>query len=235
MENQPAIKGDLYLQVRQKTERILAKKRNSFKKEELGDWYAKRCRKYADRNEATFIAKFFETLKSKGRNVQVLGKDDQAEDKPIWDERMWEEDGLDVNISQPFLRESLPRIDSEGKKVLQSFLNRHERIKNPTADRVYGVAEDAFAEEENTVNNMYNKFAGLSPGLYHVGLIFEFGRDKSVEEVEAQCARGSAAAVQAACEIRLAAGENIMQDGADLACVIYSFAVTPSIAHLSIH
>lgn len=148
---------------------------------------------------------------------------------------MWEEDGLDVNISQPFLRESFPRINTEGKKVLQNFLNRHERIKNPTPDRVYGVAEDAFTEEENTVNNMYNKFAGLSPGLYHVGLIFEFGRDKSMEEVEAQCARGGAAAVHAARETRLAAEENIMQDGADLACVIYSFAVTPSVAHLSIH
>lgn len=124
---------------------------------------------------------------------------------------MWEEDGLDVNISQAFLRKSLPRIDIEGKKVLQNFLKRHERITNPTSDRVYGVvAEDAFTEEENTVNNMYNKFAGLSPGLYHVGLIFEFGRDKSMEEVEAQCARGGAVAIYAAREIRLAAGENIM-------------------------
>lgn len=124
---------------------------------------------------------------------------------------MWEEDGLDVNISQAFLRKLLSRIDIEGNKVLQNFLKRHERIKNPTSDRVYGVvAEDAFTEEENTVNNMYNKFAGLSPGLYHVGLIFEFGRDKSMEEVEARCARGGAAAVHAAREIRLAAGENIM-------------------------
>ena len=76
---------------------------------------------------------------------------------------MWEEDGLDVNISQPFLRESLPRIDTEGKKVLQNFLNRHERIKNPTPDRVYGVADDAFTEEENTVNNMYNKSPAWLP------------------------------------------------------------------------
>ncbi|KAL9129306.1 MAG: hypothetical protein Q9217_002217 [Psora testacea] len=180
-------------------------------------------RKYAHRNEQTFIIEYFWPLMGKGRHVEGP------------EERPWKKDGLDINSSQPFLREALPKVDAKKDKLLERLLSRHERVKNPVPDVLYGLSKESFSDAEETVNKLLNVYTGISSGIRHPAVIVEFKTGDSIEEVEAQCARAGAALVNSTRQLLVAAGENILTPGADVRTPLFSFAFVPSLAQLSIH
>ncbi|KAL9123658.1 MAG: hypothetical protein Q9217_006931 [Psora testacea] len=191
--------------------------------------------KYKTRSEQTFIEIFFLPLTQGSRNVPV--KDDNGNDteNPFWRERAWAEDGMDINICQPFLRNSLPKVDTKDDKNYKKLLDSHEQIKNPNPDRCYGLTEQAFTTEELRINHLLHKYTGISHGIYHPSIVIEFGLHKSTIELEGQCARGGAALVNAVRSVRSAAGEDIMAGGADQDSLIYTFAISGEIAYLHVN
>lgn len=133
------------------------------------------------------------------------------------------------------MRGSLPKLETGGNKIFENLLKTHDRIKSPALDRAYGYHKSAFSPREYDVIRMFNRYTGISEGVWLSGVIIEFGREKSMATVEAQCARGAAALANAGCQMRIAALDVVSQGGADLDTVVYSFTVTQSNVHLSTH
>ena len=142
---------------------------------------------------------------------------------------------MDKNCSGRFMRGSLPKLKTGGNKIFENLLKTHDRIKNPAPDRAYRYHKLAFSPREYDVIRMFNRYTGISEGVWLPEVIIEFGREKSMATVEAQYARGAAALANVGYQMRIAAGDVVSQGGADLDMVVYSFAVTLSNVHLSTH
>lgn len=213
----------------------LARERHSPEKYAKADEFSALAGKYKARSEQTFIEMFFLPLTRHARNVRIEDGDGNDVEHPLWTERPWAEDGLDINVCQPFLRGSLPKVDTRGDKNWQKLLDTHERIKNPCPDRCYGLAQEAFTMEEFRINCSLHKYTGISKGIFHPSIAIEFGLSKPIKELEGQCARGGAALVNAVRHVGLAGGEKIMAQGADRESLIYTFAMSGDIAYLHVH
>ena len=190
---------------------------------------------YRTRNEQTFIELFFLQVTHRSRNVLVNDNDQNDAEHLVWKERTFADDGMDMNICQPFQRNSLPKVSTTDDRSKQKLLDSLPRIKNPVPDRCYGLTENSFSQEELSINRLLQKFTGISCGIYHPSVVIEFGLKKPIEELEGQCARGGAALVNAVRSLRSTAGESVMADGADQDSTIYSFAITGHIAYLHVN
>ena len=235
MENLAIKSTDAYRAVMETSNVRIARGRHSPEKDTKAGDFEILAAKYKTRSEQTFIEMFFLPLTQGSRNVLVEDDSGNKTENPFWKERAWADDGMDINICQPFLRNSLPKVDTRGDKNYKKLLDSHERIKNPNPDRCYGLAEDAFTTEELRINHLLHKYIGISHGIYHPSIVIEFGLHKSITELEGQCARGGAALVNAIRSVRSAAGEDIMVDGADQDSMIYTFAISGEIAYLHVN
>ena len=235
MNDGPIQKTEAYRSVMQVSEERIAPKRNSPEKDaKAGDWKSLAA-KYKLHSEQTFIEMFFLAVSKNERNVKVTNNDGTVIDNPLWQERSYMADGMDINVCQPFQRGSLPKVDPQGNPYYKELLKLSERVKNPVPDRCYGLDADTFSPEEMHINRLWNIHTGISPRIYHPAIAMEFGLHKDNTELEAQCARGGAALVNAVRSVRSAAGENIMNQGADKDCIIYTFAIRGEIAYLHIN
>ena len=235
MEDEPVQSTEAYRSIIQASEERIGPKRYSLEKDaKAGDWKSLAA-KYKVRSEQTFIEMFFLAVSQKTRNVQVKNNDNTVTDNPLWQERSYMDDGMDINICQPFQRGSLPKVDPRGNKIYKKLLESYTRIKNPVPDRCYGLAEKVFTSEEMHINRLLNIHTGISPLIYYPAIAIEFGLHKDTIELEAQCARGGAALVNALRSVRSAAGENIMTQGADQDSVIYTFAIKGEVAYLHVN
>ena len=235
MEDEPIQSTEAYRSVIQASEERIAPKRHSPKKDAEASEWKSLAAMYKVRSEQTFIEMFFLAVSQKTRNVQVKNNDGTVTDNPLWQERSYMDDGMDINVCQPFQRGSLPKVDPQGNKTYKKLLESHARIKNPIPDRCYGLAEKVFTSEEMHINRLLNIHTGISPLIYHPSIAIEFGLHKDTVELEAQCARGGAALVNALRSVRSAAGENIMTQGADQDSVIYTFAIKGEVAYLHVN
>ena len=235
MEDLAISSTEAYRLVMEASNARIVRERCSPEKDAKAGEYKVLAANYKTRSEQTFIEMFFLPLTQGSRNVPV--KDDSANEteNPFWRERAWADDGMDINICQPFLRNSLPKVDTKGDKNYKKLLDSHERIKNPNPDRCYGLAKQAFSTEELRINHLLHKYIGISHGIYHPSIVIEFGLHKSITELEGQCARGGAALVNAVRSVRSAAGEDIMAEGADQDSLIYTFAISGEIAYLHVN
>lgn len=235
MQDDPIQSTEAYRSVMQASEERIASQRHSPEKEaKAGDWKSLAA-KYKVRSEQTFIEMFFLAVSQPTRNIQVKNDDGTVTENPLWQERSYMDDGMDINVCQPFQRGSLPKVDPQGNKIYKKLLESHARIKNPVPDRCYGLAEKVFTSEEMHINNLLNSYTGISPLIYHPAIAIEFGLHKDTTELEAQCARGGAALVNALRSVRSAAGENIMTQGADQDSIIYTFAIKGEVAYLHVN
>ena len=235
MENLAIKSTDAYRVVMEVSNARIARERCSPDKDAKASDFEVLAAKYKTRSEQTFIEMFFLPLTQGSRNVLVKDDSGNETENPFWRERAWADDGMDINICQPFLRNSLPKVDTKGDKNYKKLLDSHERIKNPNPDRCYGLAEQAFTTEELRFNHLLHKYIGISHGIYHPSIVIELGLHKSITELEGQCARGGAALVNAVPSVRSAAGEDIMVGGADQDSLVYSFAISGEIAYLHVN
>ena len=231
-----AIKStDAYRVVMEVSNARIARERCSPDKNAKSGEFEDLADEYKTRSEQTFIEMFFLPLTQGSRNVPVKDGSGNETENLFWRERAWADDGMDINICQPFLRGSLPKVDTKGDKNYKKLLDSHERIKNPNPDRCYGLHKRAFSTEELRINHLLHKYIGISNGIYHPSIVIEFGLHKSITELEGQCARGGAALVNAVRSIRSAAGEDIMVGGADQDSLIYTFAISSEAAFLHVN
>ncbi len=235
MENLAIKSTEAYHVVMEASNARITRERCSPDKDTKADEFEVLAAKYKTRSEQTFIEMFFLPLTQGSRNVLVKDDSGSETENPFWRERAWADDGMDINVCQPFLRKSLPKVDTKGDKNYKKLINSHEQIKNPIPDRCYGLAEQAFTTEELRINHLLHKYIGISHGIYHPSIVIEFGLHKSVTELEGECARGGAALVNAVRSVRAAAGEDIMVGGADQDSLIYSFAISGEIAYLHVN
>lgn len=235
MEDEPIQSSEAYRSIIQASEERIAPKRHSPEKDAKSCDWKSLAAMYKVRSEQTFIEMFFLAVSQNTRNVQVKNDDGTVTDNPLWQERSYMDDGMDINVCQPFQRGSLPKVDPQGNKIYKKLLESHARIKNPVPDRCYGLAEKVFTSEEMHINRLLNIHTGISPLIYHPAIAIEFGLHKDTIELEAQCARGGAALVNALRSVRSAAGENIMTPGADQDSIIYTFAIKGEVAYLHIN
>ena len=235
MEDEAISSTEAYRLVMEASTARIARERCSPDKDAKADEYKVLAKNYRTRSEQTFIEMFFLPLTQGSRNVPVIDDNNNETENPFWRERAWADDGMDINICQPFLRGSLPKVDTKGDKNYKKLLDSHERIKNPNPDRCYGLAKPAFSTEELRINHLLHKYIGISNGIYHPSIIIEFGLHKSITELEGQCARGGAALVNAVRSVRSTAGENIMAEGADQDSLIYTFAISGEMAYLHVN
>ena len=235
MEDEAISSTEAYRVVMEASNARIARERCSPHKDAKASEYKALAAMYKTRSEQTFIEMFFLPLTQGSRNVQIKDDIDNETENSLWGERAWADDGMDINRCQPFLRNSLPKVDTKGDKNYKKLLNSHERIKNPNPDRCYGLAEQAFTTEELRINHLLYKYTGISHGIYYPSIIIEFGFHQSITELECQCARGGAALVNAVRSVRSTAGEDIMVGGADLHSLIYCFAISGEIAYLHVN
>ena len=235
MENLAIKSTDAYRAVMETSNVRIARGRHSPEKDAKAGSFEVLAAKYKTRSEQTFIERFFLPLTQGSRNILVKDDSGNETENPFWKERAWADDGRDINTCQPFLRKSLPKVDTKGDKNYKKLLDSHERIKNPNPDRCYGLAEETFTIEERRINYLLHKYIGISHGIYHPSIVIEFGLHKSITELEGQCARGGAALVNAVRSVRSAAGEDIMVDGADQDSLIYTFAISGEISYLYVN
>ena len=235
MENLAIKSTEAYRVVMEASNARIARERCSPDKDTKAGEFEVLAAKYKSRGEQTFIEMFFLPLTQGSRNVLLKDDSGNETENPFWRERAWADDGMDFNICQPFLRNSLPKIDTKGDKNYKKLVDSHERIKNPNPDRCYGLAEQAFTTEELRINHLLHKYIGISHGIYHPSIVIEFGLHKSITELEGQCARGGAALVNVVRSVRSAAGEDIMVGGVDQDSLIYTFAISGEIAYLHVN
>ena len=235
MDNLAIKSTDAYRAVMETSNVRIARGRHSPEKVAKAGSFELLAAKYKTRSEQTFIERFFLPLTQGSRNILIKDDSGKEIENPIWKERDWDDDGIDINTCQPFLRNSLPKVDTRGDKNYKKLLDSHERIKNPNPDRCYGLAEETFTMKERRINYLLHKYIGISNGIYHPSIVIEFGLHKSITDLEAQCARGGAALVNAVRSVRLAAGEDIMIDGADQDSLIYTFAISGETAYLHVN
>lgn len=235
IEDQAIKSTEAYQAVMEISQARISRERHSPEKAAKASDYELLAAEYKERNEQTFIEMFFLPLMQRVRNVEVINDKGINTDNPWWEERAWADDGLDINVSRPFLRQSLPKVDTKDNRNLKKLLESHERIKNPVPDRCYALSQKAFTTEENQINLLLHKYTGISAGIFNPSVIIEFGMSKPILELEGQCARGGAALVNAFRCVRSAADENIMAPGADQDSLIYSFAITGVAACLFVH
>ncbi len=235
MENLAIKSTDAYRVVTEVSNTRIARERCSPDKDAKAGEFKMLAAKYKTRSEQTFIEMFFLPLTQGSRNVLVKDDSDTKTENPFWRERAWANNRMDINICQPFLQNSLLKVDTRGDKNYKKLLNSHKRIKNPNPNRYYGLAKQAFTIEELRINHLLHKYIGISHGIYHPSIIIEFGLHKSITELEGQCARGGAALVNAVRSVQSATGEDIMVGGADQDSLVYTFAISSEIAYLHVN
>lgn len=233
INNKKAEKG--YPQILERAEAIVHRDRNSIMKadSEKKLWDTRETYGNGERNEDTFMKHFWGKLIRDEREVE----DDDASDliKPTWKALAWEHCHLDDNWNREFRKGSIPEVDIAGDKVWAKLLNTCERVKNPKPDIAYGLSQDAFTDAENRVNASYFKEASISPGILFPGLVVEGKTAGIMEIVECQCARGGSALVNAMRQFRQVSGVSISKPGADLDTFVFSIALVPTLANLSVH
>lgn len=126
-------------------------------------------------------------------------------------------------------------IDTKDDPVATRILAAHDRIKKPQPGVCYGLDEGAFTEAELKVNGLYNKYAGISNGIWHPGAIVEAKTAGIIELAEFQCARGGAALVSAMRELLDRSGADVSTPGADTKSAVFSVALVPTCANIHVH
>ncbi|KAL9099178.1 MAG: hypothetical protein Q9163_005284 [Psora crenata] len=229
MEDQTARNSPEFKDVEARAKDLLARERHSplVGGESNEYWFNKQQKIKVDRNEQTFREEFWRPFVGRNRNV----KEDEGS---MWIKRAWEKDGLDVNGSQRFHIESLPRVETGGDMSLAKLLKAHERVKTPEPDYTYALDSSFFTPAEKTTILRYHKWAGISKGVRFPSVIVEF-KQTDLHSARAQCARGGAALIHANRQLISATGQNIYQLGTDTSTVVYSFAITYDIAKLQVH
>ncbi|KAL9102562.1 MAG: hypothetical protein Q9163_002312 [Psora crenata] len=181
---------------------------------------------YVNRNEQTFRDQFFIPFTSPERNV--------SKDGETYLPRRFADDGLDCNSNQPFVRGSLPKINTHRHKSWQRLLNTHARIKNPVPDFCWGYSTEVLTRDEEIICLLYNRYTGISSGIWNPSVLAEF-KQWDLKSAKAQCARGGAALVNTNRQLALAMGKDIHELGADKESIVYSFAVAHETAQCFVH
>ncbi|KAL9039960.1 MAG: hypothetical protein Q9180_002212 [Flavoplaca navasiana] len=232
---------ETYPQIMTVAQQLLEKDRHSPPptKEQLAQIEYTR-KKYASRNETTFVKKFFGIFHSVKREVSV--QRDNLMIPAEWETRDWEDDGLDENDDKLLRDGSVPSIvpTSEAQKLL---LNDLPRISNPKPDILYGYDLASFTEEEALVNASYKKIASISEGIAHPFFDIEVKTGGDFEEAVDVACTGGAAMVQAHRRLQALVistdsktkGPTNNKPYADTSTMAYSMVLMPFVACIYVH
>ena len=191
----------------------------------------------AIRNESTWINKFWPALINTERNVQRRDEDGSPLDYGLWEAVAWEKSFLDSNWDCDLRTDSVPKLETNDPNV-QLLLDSLPRITNPRPDIAFGLAPEAFSEEEDVINDRYQMYAQVSQGIYHPWLLVETKTTSgTIEDVENQCCRGGAAFVAAARTMIHDADPDAARSsrGADFQSIAFSVALVPTLANIFCH
>ena len=127
-----------------------------------------------------------------------------------WIEAAWQENHLKSNWRAHFARRSVPPIRDP---ALQVLVLHAPPVKNPKPTLTYGLQRNAFAIDEQHVNNTYG--AALSSNMDHPFFIVEaYSVEESMEKAEHRCAPGGAAMVRLKRKFDILAGGTYVEEEA---------------------
>ncbi|KAL8884140.1 MAG: hypothetical protein Q9215_007747 [Flavoplaca cf. flavocitrina] len=193
-------------------------------------------KKYASRNETTFVQKFFGVFNTVKREVSV--QRDNLNLPAEWESRDWEQDGLDENDDKLLRDGSVPIIvpTGEAQKLILSDL---PRISNPKPDILYGYDLASFTEDEALINAKYKNIASISEGIAHPFFDVEVKTGGDFEEAVGVACTGGAAMVQAHRRLQaLVVSTDSKTKGStyvDTSTMAYSMVLMPFIACIYVH
>lgn len=134
----------------------------------------------------------------------------------FWTSKSWDPDGLDESWNMEFRKDSLPKLDVTNNPAAKLLIEQNERVKNPKPDTCYGVRKDFFTKEEEAINNVYARWAGISKHIRHPAFAVEGRPYQTSDEVQAQCCRGGTALVYATRNMVEASGIDNLRPGPDM-------------------
>ncbi|KAL8659934.1 MAG: hypothetical protein Q9202_006889 [Teloschistes flavicans] len=193
---------------------------------------------YMDSNEDTFMVKWWGKLFKDERHVKTMEEGSPAAtdlNQDFWTSKSWDLDGLDESWNLEFRKDSLPQLDVTNNPAAKLLIEQNERVKNPKPDICYGVRKDFFTEQEEAINNLYARYAGISKHIRHPAFEVEGKLYQTADEVQAQCCRGGTALVYATRKMVEASGVNILRSGPDMDTFVFSLALIPNLATLYMH
>ena len=223
---------DRYPKVMEFSQHIVKMQRQSAMKDESARNLLKVRKNYGDRNENTFLHKFWSKLIREERDKATEFGTDLL--PSAWEKSQWDKDDLDDSWNQPFKRNSIPQVDTSGDEPLKQLLDKNPRIKNPQPDIVYGLTEKCFSQPGKRANELYDAQTGISKGIRHPFFFVEAKTNGIMGLVECQCARGGSALVSSVRQLIAASGIDTAP-GADLTSAVFSLALIPVAAKLYIH
>jgi hypothetical protein len=204
---------------------IVTGDRLSSMKPESQEKFMKNRAKLITGNESTLVSKLMPILVRDSRTVNSQG--DLVRD--------WDHDNLDANDNQEFIRGFVPIPDVRQDQVLAKLLEKSPGMKNPKPDITYGLAPEAFTEEELVANETYAPITGISPRILHPFLIFEWKSERgTMEEARYQARRGGAALVNARRQLNALANCSD-SNGPDWNSFVFSCVLDPNVAYIHVH
>ncbi|KAH0558407.1 hypothetical protein GP486_004936 [Trichoglossum hirsutum] len=169
--------------------------------------------------------------------MPILVRDSRTVNTPQGDlVRDWDHDNLDANVSQEFIRGLVPIPEVRQDLFLAKLLEKSPGIENPKPDIACGLTRKAFTEEEMVANGIHGSITGISPGILHPFLIFEWKSAEGVmEEAQRRVRRGGAVLVNARRQLNALAGCLPESNGPDWSSFVFSCALVPDLAHIYVH
>ena len=189
--------------------------------------------RYGNRNEDTFLRKFWGKLFRESRDV----KDEVEEINPraqlsdlqpaTWTSTSWDATHLDENWKQPFQRARGPDPTSS---------NNLNSIPNSIPDIAYGLSREAFTSPELGVADSLIRYTGISKGIVCPGMLVEAKTAGNAEVIDNQCARAGALTVRSMRHMLLAFGDDsVLRPGAETKTAVFSLSLIPMLASFHVH
>ena len=224
-------------------EKVISAERHSVMKPASVKNIRKARKREENSNEATIIdhvwRKIIKEYRHPEERVEDTGNDGSEVTKEEQDTlylRSWEADELHYNRDDLFQINCIPPLSTEDNPALEDMLKTLPKVTNPKPDIAYGLLQDTFTKEEDTINYEYRNCTEISKGQYHTFFIIEFkAKGGTIEEAENQACRGGAALVHGMRTFKAKANLTDINPGEKSPCIAFSMATIPKMAEFFVH
>ena len=150
----------------------------------------------------------------------------------------FDDDDIIANINVEFTGHLLPSWKLDYVDAITKKLAKTAGMTNPKPDFVYGIREDRFPPNNETLSSYLKALIGVVPGMIHPFLLVE-GKSRAgvAADAENQAIRGGATLVRARRELhaRVLLDKNAEPEGPDFSSFVFSCTITPQVATIWVH
>ncbi|KAL8908291.1 MAG: hypothetical protein Q9207_000913 [Kuettlingeria erythrocarpa] len=219
-EAHPTIKGAV--------DEVLCGERGSAMRQEsakkMADWILQN----ESEPEKVFFADVWGRIFKNGRQLKT--------DDGKWIPRDWKDDHFRCNPDLPFHQGTVTTLDLESPQD-KNYAKLIDRVKNPKPDLCFGLAKQAFTDDEMRILSIALPYAEVSAGLYCAFSATEQkGPEGNMVEAEDQASRSGSTLVECTRNIEAMAGErDLRKPGVDASNIIFSICICQGNTRLYVH